>query len=61
MMFMPWVRKESEKPAAHKPGRGYSLGHSFCLYGERPSQLNAQYRNYEQEVKRGFPDCANRK
>ncbi len=25
MIFMPWVRKECEKPTAHKPCRGYPL------------------------------------
>ena len=39
--------------------RIYTLGHSCCRYGEHPSQLSAQYRNSEQEVKGGFPDCAN--
>jgi len=48
--------RASEKPTAHKPCRGYSPGHSFCLFGKHPSQLSAQYRNFGQEVKRGFPN-----
>ncbi len=33
MIFMPWVRKECEKPTAHKPCRGYLLALSAgCVF-----------------------------